>query len=245
MSLPFYQLKQPPFLSPKIIPLKYPSIISPKLKPNKFFFKSRNIHNIKAFSQSPTNSIKTHSLMLNYIKQPIKDERLCKEFIQQSNIDKIILLYKQRKLLSKQQKRFNESSKNMTRYYSNTNNNNENNNYINSYRDKQTINKDTCTINSKYTNASTQTVDTASFALRKVDVFQNDFIKYRIKNDGKNKKMNTYYKQMKFFNASSSRTINDKYQNNNNSNNTMNSGLNNSRSTMYKTHHIFVNGKYL
>jgi hypothetical protein len=244
MSLPFFQLKQPSYISPKKIPFKYPNITSPKLKPNKFLFKSRNIHNIKAFSQSPTNQIKTHSLILNYIKQPIKDERLCKEFIQQSNIDKVILLYKQRKLLSRQQKRLNESSKNMTRYYSNTLNNNENNNYINSYRDKQTINKDSCTINSKYTNASTQTVDTTSFALRKVDVFQNDFIKYRIKNDVKNKKMNTYYKQMKFVNASSSsRTISDKHQNNNN--NTMNSGLNNSRSTMYKTHHIFVNGKYL
>ena len=242
MSFPFFQLKQPAFFSPKTIPFKYPKIISSKPEPNKIIYKSRNIHNIKSFSQSPSNAIKTHSLMLNYIKQPIKDERLCKEFIQQSNIDKVILLYKQRKLLNKQAKRFNESSKNMTRYYLHTNNNNENSHYIHSYRDKQTINKDTCTINSKYTNASTQTVDTTSFALRKVDVFHNDFIKHRIKSDVKNKKMNTFYKQMKVFNASS-RTISDKNRNNNS--NTINAGLSNSKSTMYKTHHIFVNGKYL
>lgn len=167
-------LKRLPFFIPLSPHFKHPSFftIKSKLSPSNInpspLTRNHSVHRF-SLSKSPSSYIKTKSLILNYNKQPLKDEQLCKDFIEKSNIHNILLLYKRKKLLKRPPLNEVKNSTQQTR--------------IKAYTDKKVFVKEHIGL-PKYEDSSTQTikqnVNETNFEKKK-NFFQNDYLKGKIK----------------------------------------------------------------
>ena len=178
-------LKRLPYFIPFSPHLKSQNLFTIKTKPppikDKSSISRNSNHFFNSLSKSPSSYIKTKSLILNYIKQPPKDEKLCKDFIQKTNINKLIFLHKKKKILNNPLYKLNEIQ-NKARF-----NSNQETTKIKSYKDKKIFIKEHIGL-PKYEDSSTQTknnnimINKTRFE-NKINVFHNDFIKCKLKNN--------------------------------------------------------------
>ena len=181
-------LKRLPYFIPFSPHLKSQNLFTIKTKPppikDKSSISRNSNHFFNSLSKSPSSYIKTKSLILNYIKQPPKDEKLCKDFIQKTNINKLIFLHKKKKILNNPLYKLNEIQ-NKARF-----NSNQETTKIKPYKDKRLFIKEHIGL-PKYEDSATQTKNNNNNIImshkacleNKIDVFHNDFIKYKLKHN--------------------------------------------------------------